>query len=428
MDILTGPAALRDVRRPDHPVDGALGTGDPPRVWVDADEVRGSELWRADPGGHLLAPLEIERSREGHRVALAHCTARLSARTAGATPGAMVTIAVSILRAAGEATELGAVKGSWWVTDEERPVLVLLGDRPWRTSAAELLDELIAQASGDMAAALTAVRDAVDPADARMAGATRFSARAQSAEDRLFELAEAEALCAADASTAPRRAAVGPPDEEDPAAFLPTLRATAQRLLDPSLVERLRRMIPSPGQREPRSSGRRVRPALVGALAAAAVVAGGLLWPASDAGSHADVVDADMTAPARASPAATDPAADASSVAAEGDGAAGATGPAVAASAAPSAADDPVDAAGAVLDLLAGCASPCADAQEDPTRTFPPGVATSAATRTLTLLDEYGGVAAVRVDAPEQPSQIVVIVRMDEKWLVRDIYDVADQP
>ncbi|AZS47063.1 hypothetical protein CVS53_01749 [Microbacterium oxydans] len=56
------------------------------------------------------------------------------------------------------------------------------------------------------------------------------------------------------------------------------------------------------------------------------------------------------------------------------------------------------------------------------------------------LVDEYGDVAVVRLrtsgmddgegDAEGQGSDqtIVVLIRTEEKWLVRDVYDVADQP
>ena len=62
---------------------------------------------------------------------------------------------------------------------------------------------------------------------------------------------------------------------------------------------------------------------------------------------------------------------------------------------------------------------------------LPPGVVDlPAAERTLTMLDEFGGAAVLRVDANAdgQPFQFVVVVRRDAQWLVRDVMDVADQP
>jgi len=43
------------------------------------------------------------------------------------------------------------------------------------------------------------------------------------------------------------------------------------------------------------------------------------------------------------------------------------------------------------------------------------------------VLDGYGGVAALRVSAGGV-HQVVVVVRNEDRWLVRDVYDVADQP
>ena len=63
---------------------------------------------------------------------------------------------------------------------------------------------------------------------------------------------------------------------------------------------------------------------------------------------------------------------------------------------------------------------------------MPPGIATQIdAAREVALLDDYGGVIALRVAAEGDPEavQIVLLVRSDERrWLVRDVYDIADQP
>ena len=46
----------------------------------------------------------------------------------------------------------------------------------------------------------------------------------------------------------------------------------------------------------------------------------------------------------------------------------------------------------------------------------------------MTLLDEFGGAAVLRVEAAGgAPPQLVVIVRADGRWLLRDVYDVAQQ-
>ena len=43
------------------------------------------------------------------------------------------------------------------------------------------------------------------------------------------------------------------------------------------------------------------------------------------------------------------------------------------------------------------------------------------------LVDEYGGAAAVRIVTAEV-TQVLVMVRVEKRWLVREVYDLADQP
>ena len=47
----------------------------------------------------------------------------------------------------------------------------------------------------------------------------------------------------------------------------------------------------------------------------------------------------------------------------------------------------------------------------------------------MTLLDEFGGAAVLRVEASASPAspQLVVIVRTGDRWLLRDVYDVPEQ-
>src|SRR5690606_4178450 len=51
------------------------------------------------------------------------------------------------------------------------------------------------------------------------------------------------------------------------------------------------------------------------------------------------------------------------------------------------------------------------------------------ATRDLSLIEDYGDIAVLRLGRTEdRGEQMIVIVRQDDEWLVRDVYDVADQP
>ena len=45
----------------------------------------------------------------------------------------------------------------------------------------------------------------------------------------------------------------------------------------------------------------------------------------------------------------------------------------------------------------------------------------------VTLLDEFGGVAVVRLDAEGFTPQTVVLIDTGQKWLIREVFDLADQ-
>ena len=64
-----------------------------------------------------------------------------------------------------------------------------------------------------------------------------------------------------------------------------------------------------------------------------------------------------------------------------------------------------------------------------PITSVPPGaVDLDASVRDVEVLDDFGGVAVLRVSGPETPDQVVVIARRDDSWLLRDVHDVAQQP
>lgn len=68
--------------------------------------------------------------------------------------------------------------------------------------------------------------------------------------------------------------------------------------------------------------------------------------------------------------------------------------------------------------------------QESRGARFPSGVVDLPADeRTVALLDEFGGAAVLRAEASgsDATPQLVVIVRTDERWLLRDVYDVPKQ-
>jgi hypothetical protein len=186
------------------------------------------------------------------------------------------------------------------------------------------------------------------------------------------------------------------------------------RIVDRQLADRLRGVAASltamrsrarrPPAKTPARSHRR-RAVLIAATAGAAVVTAGVLWPAA----------AEPALESRPAPSGT-LTATAASPAPE------------AAATTPTSTLDPDDLV-AIGERLIGAASSCTD--ECGALWEVPGRAASIPAATgpfeVELVDEYGGVAALRVTG-EDRTQIVVIVRQNDEWLVREVYDLADQP
>ena len=407
---------------------------------VEAELLEGTSVWRAAPDGHILAPREVVRTASGHEAVFALCHGRLDhvlheRREAQAAPsaGECVTVAVSVLRGTGEAGP-GAC-GQWWVTAEGRPVLALGGTTPAAHASRDILTLMSAHAAGDLADALQSAGAAV--ADPRPDALER-------AEDALFAAAEPAPLVID--LPAPARAlsvSVTARPHAGPAA---ALRGALERHVDGDVAEQvgaagedLRRRWqrtrerraarraarqarprvrtrpvgtqPAPTAQSPAAARpTRVRPVVVGCSIAGLVLTAGLLWPSDGA-----------PAPATASPESTP--------AEIGDASAAATPSPVLT---PMAAADPVAAAESLLDTAAACADDaCLSAlRETPGRPAIDGVlALPPAERQLALVDDYGGVAVLRVSADgESADRLLVIVDDGHKWLIRDAYDVADQP
>lgn len=474
--LLDEPTALRRLHAGEAPYPGRLHATDPPSVWVDLDLVPDA-VWHCDPGGHLLVPIDIARARGGHAAIVPHCRLRLSAAAAAATPGEAVTIAVSVLRAAFEARGAGIEDGTWWVDADGRPVLAAAGGAAWAPEAAAILDELAVGAEPPLADALEAAKGLVE----RRRMPPEELARC---ETELFDAAEPCALAPYESRRA--RAAAQPSvagmlrreERPEPHPLLSALAsadwservAVALRSLSAApgaLRERLtaraarrRAAAPGPGRVEPRSSGetpprrgtQRRRTWVVAAAVAAAVVAVGMLWPVAGGDGVRAAIPTD--GPAGNSPTQS-PAGVAAAPGAHDSGAGerGADDSGGEESGEASGDDDPgtvvgsgiadvgdgtarpadlVAAARTALGALAACgATPtsCSRVMEDPAASVRQGAATAGdSTATVTLLDEYGGVAVFRVESPGLSAQILVLVADDRGWLVRDVYDLADQP
>jgi hypothetical protein len=164
-----------------------------------------------------------------------------------------------------------------------------------------------------------------------------------------------------------------------------------------------------------RLRGRRPKPWLLAAGVAAAVLIGGALWPVGE--DEPATAEARIAAPPSAAPASMEP-------------------PSPSAAPTGTAPSGPADLAAitaSLLDERLGCdgdASCLDDVVEDPRVSWPGGaIDRPAEERSVTLLDEFGGVAVLRVEATddEAAAQLVVIVESDGRWLLRDVHDVAKE-
>ncbi len=440
LDLSDAATALRRLRADEAPYPGELHA-DPAVVWVDLELVP-EELWRCAPDGHLLVPLDLARTHGGHAAVVPHCAERLASVVDGScSEGAAVTITVSMLRAAAEARAHELTGGSWWVDASGRPVLAITGTAPWEIEARTLLARLAAGVSRHLGAeitraaeliaaerlpetALVGCEDALFSLASPAPLGTRASVRADGAPPmradalrRPAELAPAESWIArvTDADWAARvMGAVG--EVTSALSHLRERRAAGSRS-----ATRRARVDTGTSPVPPPNAPHRRRAWLIAGAVAMVVVAAGLLWP-------------DPSSPATARPVAEPSSSPEAGAEPGGD----AQDPAPAASAEP---DDLEAVARRALAALAACAAAaaasCAAAMEDPSAPTPHGIVTRGADGpTVTLVDEYGGVAVIRVEESEadsaeaggEPSQILVLVSADGKWLVRDVYDVADQP
>lgn len=391
---------------------GAVG------VLVDAG-VLGADWggWDAVTGGHVLTPIDLVRRPGGHDVLLPVCSERLEefVRRRGARsellPGEAVTLGVSVLRGCAQLVAAPDTAGDWWLDDSGRPVLATdaSSERAF-TAAARVLS----------AAAIDPRMQRAWDAAVQAVSAGRVTARdIADAEELLFAAADPEPLSTI--SLSPRRAADVALDARPPTPVGDTgPRPLWQALIgsvDADLADSVSKATTAVWRRLRTPARSRRAPLLVGGAVAAAVLAGGALWPV---GGVASVEPPDAVGnPSRtATPTATAEAGEPAATAVHG---------------VPEA-DDLGALTAALLDARLACAGDAeclAGVVADPTRSLGVGaIDLPTAGRTLTLLDDFGDVAVLRVDANDggSVSQLVVVIRHDEKWLLRDVHDVAQQP
>ncbi|GAB3601925.1 hypothetical protein GCM10027411_01850 [Microbacterium aureliae] len=372
--------------------------------------------WRAEADGHLLAPHDVVRRPGGHDVVLPACdetVAGLLDRRARAGiaigAGEAVTLAVSALRALAELRDAPEEPGQWWVAADGRPLLAAgVGDDPARASCLALLDRL----RGDVALACwDEVRQA--------AGADRLSGlELARAEDALFDEAEPAPLVLA--VPAPRLAASARRDEPmfggEPAAEPWTGRLV--RHVDADLADLVSKATTGLWRRAGRPPGSRRPWALAGAAAGVVVVAG-MMWPAPGEPSAAEpAVRASPTEsaphPHQTPPVTETDAGDAEARARPGDSVA---------------IGDRLVALLTARRACEGDVACLAGIQDDPARTLPAGPIDEPADRlAVQLVDDLGDVVILQVAGTDGRRQLVVMARQNERWLLRDVHDVAQQP
>ncbi|MEU4015672.1 hypothetical protein AB0E56_10435 [Microbacterium sp. NPDC028030] len=477
--LVTGAHRLvRMLDASEGPFAGALVTcGGTVAVRRDADDLAGWAGWRFAGSEHIAAPTDVIRRAGGHEVLLPWCTERVSAfvvrRTAAdapLTPGESTTLVISMLRGLDEigVGVEGVRGGEWWLTDGGRPVFVFGTGTDARAGAEEIVARL-AEHSFDkvMVRALGVVERALQSS----AGQPRVPRKLlEAGELELLNVAAPQPLdLGRRAPEAPTEVAhaLRPREQTSPRAELRRRSGTgattgslgrgalalqagvgavvarAEELFRFAWRSRRASQKAGTGPADMRR-GRRRRSMIIAGTAAAAVLVGGLLWPTG--GAEGAPSDASHRAAADTRSGAADTAGHPDGARADQSDAGAGTSEDSAVATLPVASPtdpSPEIAAAALLETIAGCR-----ARED--ETCADGVAAGAqgvvaalgaaadAAPGIELVDEYGDVAVVRLvvdpsaegnaDADTAGRLMVVLIRAEEKWLVRDVYDVADQP
>lgn len=416
---------------------------------------------------------------------------RRSATGAALTSGECCTLAVSLLRGLGEIgddTEIGketagSHQGRWWLTDQGRPVFAFGAGLDAREGAREILQRLTAHCADKV---LRRPLGVIEQALAKVAAQPRVSRKLlDDWEQDLLLVAAPQPLDLV--SHAPQRARelaqggvvhdlVPVRDDQRLRGDL-RLRATGAEVSRPSgrrggrgvtdgnvvraaveaiavRVSGLRQAGAARSTRKAHGKGSadtryRKRRSLIFAGAVAAVVFGvGLLWPSG--GQPGEAAAERRSVPVTALSDASEPG---KRSAAEGESSSAIADVSATAVARPEQPEgdalerqeDSVVAASALLVEISGCRAQADASCSSAVAAGSDGVISDLdvvdqGTPTIELIDEYGDVAVLRlrVDAPEGHTQetgtdalaqrVVVLIRVREKWLVRDVYDVADQP
>ncbi|MDQ4212685.1 hypothetical protein [Microbacterium capsulatum] len=452
-------AAHRTVRAladGEGPFAGELVTvGDGVCVRADAAGLAGWPGWRFAGAEHVAGPRDLALREDGQDVLLPWCVRTGDAFLAQSTAagpianGEAVTLTVSVLRGLAELGDDPDLTGRWWLTDEARPMFVLgAGETPLDASARLLraLEERTEdRALSRLLARLVAAFD--EP--------RRLQAEAERWERELLEIAAPRPLHVPDEMDQVAALQVAEPLRRADRALrrrdlrgarrvaLPRVRslppsgppwwARIDRLL--AALATLRVAGPSAAARVARPPAVTTRkrwtgPAIVAVTAAAVIAVAGALWPSGTATPPADALERGASAtaePARPKPAPTP----GGSESASPDPAAAPMPPSQSDAARTPGASKQQDPLKAAAELIAsartcegGHAPGCDRVWDGGSSAVRPVRGAGAAP---TLIEDYGDIAAVRTTG-EDRAQMIVIIRRDDGWRIRDVYDIADPP
>lgn len=446
-------------------------------VQIDSETLAGWAGWEHAGDEHVAGPVDIVRRQDGHDALLPWCAERIGAflgRRAAAevafAAGELTTMVASLLRGLGELARANgpAVTGDWWLTDDGRPMFVIGAGDDARSATRHLIDRM-QRDCGDrsLGRLLGEIRDGLQKTGERpgmpvrqlerweaelfATAASRPLRRYVHAPEKARDLDVARRVVPvpgtrreARGGSSDHSTARGPRGVIDRAIEWARYRLEEGRTAFEERWSRRRgktgRDRPSAHEGKPSEDvtgavehlpRRRGRRLVVAGAAAAVVLGGGLLWPGGATGEPA-AVKARPSPAVSPSSAGTPPVPPASPIP-SAESADQSTGSA-----------DPVLAARALLIAIRHCAETgdmaCSDAAAPGSSGIVEaltGAASGEKEPELAAVDEYGDVAVIRVSsiavigdgpAPQQIEQMVVVVRVNEKWLVRDAYDVADQP
>jgi hypothetical protein len=441
---------VRTVDREEGPFAGTLvAYEDTVAVCVDIHELSGWGGWGYSDSDHVCGVLDVRRRRIGHDALLPWCTERVEtflgrrrAASAELTSGEIATLAASFLRGLrelGDSTADGI--GDWWLTGDGRPLFVHGDGGAARSRTAGLVERLAAHTKDRSSLrVLDEVRNALLGRRHQHDDDLRW-------EDELFTIAAPRPL-RTDVFAPERAADVQTRQELRPAVNLrrPLRRAlreartspraghevlTAMRGLTGRLRERTVSFVQRGVERSPRASrtnrsaGRRPtrkRALIIAGGLASLVLVVGLLWPEGQGSETAKASqtapDAELSTPAKSHEVATAEELPVEQVP-------------------QSAGDHALEAVPTLLRNIAACADAghetCPEALADgvPMPISGPIVHTPEA-HEPELVDDYGDVAVIKLaptdESADSAGQILVLERAEQKWLVRDIYDVAHQP